>query len=366
MSLPAYRHALIFGAVSLSLACSADLTDHATSPLTAPSFARGPYEVADKSITLRPGNTRQLEATKSANGKPVPDPSVSWTSADAAVATVSATGLVTAVKYGRTIVSATRGVFRVDVVVNVTCPIGVLPVGETHGEITPDDCLFTVAERRSDYYSVASANGEVIGILSTGVPGITGVKQETVDPATGTVFGSRIVGARYRVISNGDPLQFYISGRDGNHFGAYTITRSVDADTHTCSQISFVVPGASFNAHLQPSNSCAYNIRYSPYPEVIGKPINTHRYWARLEPKEYTVTIGGVTSGFNPAVTIFPNIFGAGPIAQSIDGPNPQPARSVTFTPSAAGYYLIEISAGRFVGGQWTVQAGSFSLSLTR
>lgn len=364
MSFAIFRQPLIFAVASVSLACSADLTDHATSPLAAPSFARAPYEIAVESITLRPGNTYQLEATKTANGKPVPDPSVSWGSANTAVATVSATGLVTAVKSGRTTVSATRGALRVDVVVNVTCPVGVLPVGITHGEITADDCLFTVAERRSDYYSVASANGEVIGILSTGLSGITGIKQEALDPATGTVFGSRIVGPGYRVISNGDPLQFFISGRDGNHFGAYTITRSVDAETHTCARLTFVVRGASFNAHLQPSNSCAYNIRYSPYPEVMGKPINTHRYWARLEPKEYTVTISGLTDSFNPAVTIFPNIQGAGPIAQSVDGSGT--TRSLTFTPSAEGYYLIEISAGRFVGGIWTVQSGTFSLSLTR
>lgn len=366
MSLPVSRQALIFAAAFLSLACSADLTDPATSPLAAPSFAQAPYEVTDESITLRPGGTRQLAATKTANGKAVPDPSVSWSSADASVATVSATGLVTGVKHGRTVVSATRGVLRVDVVVNVTCPVGVLPVGVTQGEITPDDCLFTFAGRRSDYYAVASGNGEVIGILSTGVRGITGIKQETVDPATGTVFASRAVGPRYRVISNGDPLQFYISGFNGDHFGAYTVTRSVDTETFTCNQLTFVVPGASFNANLQPSNSCAYNILYSPYPEVIGKQINTHRYWAKLEAKEYTVAIGGLTSSFNPAVTIFPNILNAGPIAQSIDGPGTQSARSVTFTASTAGYYLIEISSGRFVGGEWTIQSGPFSLSLTR
>jgi hypothetical protein len=55
------------------------------------------------------GETQQLTATVTENGEPVPSPSLSWTSSDAGVATVSQTGLVTSAGQGSAEITATFG-----------------------------------------------------------------------------------------------------------------------------------------------------------------------------------------------------------------------------------------------------------------
>lgn len=355
----------------LAAACSSENIETVTAPNSnraAANASEPPYQVNATSIELRTGNSFQLLATKSANGKSVPDPSVTWSSDDLSIASISSDGLVTALRQGVTVVSALRGSHRVEVPVAVRCPVAPLPVGLTAGTITQDDCLFNVAGRRSDYYSVASPNGVVMGFIATGLVGIAGVKAETLDPSVGTVYGSRTIGSRFRVIGNGDPLQFFLSGLDSTKLGAYSLTRAIDAQPHTCNQLTYVVPGASFAGILTPANSCVYSVQFSPVSQAIGKPLNTHRYWIRLAAgKSYTVSVGGLTNSFDPAITIFPNILNGSPVAQSVPGASAVPSRSVTFTPSSEGYYLVEIASGRFIDNlvTWSVQTGSYTMSVS-
>lgn len=375
MSLKKSSALLLSSTILLTAACSADLTsvDMNGRGLEAAASAEAPFETSDATVELALGDTHQLDLTKLANGKDVPMTSVKWSSSNELVASVTDGGLVTAVGGGEALVSATRGIHVVSVTIRVSsCGVTPLPVGTTNGEVTAFDCWFAAGNRFGDYYSVAAANGEVMRFQTGGIAGVTGIKAATLDLATGTVFGSRSMGATYRVIGNGDPLQFYVSGATSTTFGAYSITRSVDPQAHSCGTFTFVVPGASFAADMQPTNACHYNVAFTNFPPALGKPIIAHRYWIRVDAiKPYTVTVGGVSFDFDPAVTIFPNILNAPPVASALpDGNAPSSTRSVTFTPPALGYYLIEVSTGTFRGGiapeNWVNHTGPFTVSVSR
>lgn len=381
---PFMNKCAIVTAVALVAGCSTDGPSTPTSLVfsNAQASLEAPYQVSASKIEIEAGQSYQLEATKAANGKLVPETSIRWITADPSIATISDAGRVTGVSEGQTVVSAVRGAHQVDVQVQVGCVIGVLPLGTTTGEITKDDCLFhPVPGRRTDYYRFTLANGEVNSFVVTAeFIGPFGVKAETVNPRIGTVFGSRNLSVlngmtnRMRVIGNGDLLQFFLSGNNGapDSFGAYSITRSVQTQAHGCGMSTFVVPGASFATTLNQANSCVYNVAFTNFPPALGKPLHAHRYWVRLdELKPYTITINGLSNTFDPALTVFPNIFAAPPVAQSFPTGGAQSTRSVTFTPPARDYYLIEVASGRFIGdpsnpANWANETGSFTLSVSR
>ncbi len=360
-------------AVLLLAGCSTDAPLAPTPSLDTPALAAAPFETSATAVALAIGDTHQVSLTQLGSGRDLPIASLRWSSSNELVATVSSSGLVSAVGAGEAVVSVTRGIHVASVAVRVTsCRVTPLDVGTTTGAITPFDCYFEPAGRYSDYFSVSSPNGQVMRLVATGIVGVTGVKAATTDLAAGTVYGSRLVGAPFRLIGNGDPLQFFLSGMNATTFGSYSVTRSVDTETHTCSMRTYVMPGATFAADLQVSNACRYNIAFTEFPPALGKPLLAHRYWVRVEElKPYTITVGGLSASFDPAVVVFPNIVGAAPVAYAAgNGQVPAPTRSATFTPTALGYYLIEISTGRFSGGiadeNWVNDTGPFTVSVSR
>ena len=68
--------------------------------------------------TIKLGTTKQVTATVTPDN--ATDKKVVWTTADANIATVDATGLITPVAEGSTKVTATSGTASADVVVTVT------------------------------------------------------------------------------------------------------------------------------------------------------------------------------------------------------------------------------------------------------
>lgn len=341
---------------------------------TAPSFDavaslqtadHAPFEVSASTVTLQPGDSEQLTVRKVANGQVVPETSVSWSSSDPAVATVSDAGLVTAVAAGEATISVTRGVHRVDVAVTVSgCAVRPLPLGVFSGELTAQDCPF-VSGRPADFFAVGTTAGQILEFEVTGMDARVGFKEATLDPRGGRDFGS-VKYAPLRVIANGGPLQVYV--RSGNDtFGSYTLRRSAPTEAHDCAVYNFVTPGASFSTTVTDANACHYPVRYSPVPEAIGKPLVAHGFNILLtELKPYTVTITGLTDSFDPALTVFGN---TGVVAQAVPGPLPTAGtRSVTFTPATAGYYYIEVSGGRFIDAMltWDAQKGPYHMTISQ
>ena len=97
---------------------------------TTPPVAVASIDVAPSPLSVTAGLTSQLSATtKSAAGATLTGRSVSWSSADQTIATVSTSGLVTGVKAGSTTVTATSEGVHKDVAVTVTAaPIASIDV----------------------------------------------------------------------------------------------------------------------------------------------------------------------------------------------------------------------------------------------
>ena len=354
-------------AAILATGCGVDLSPVApsSSDMVAPSAVGAPYGVDASAIQLSPGSTHQLTARHVANGHAAPDSSLTWTTANSSVATVSQNGLVTAVSGGQTTVAAIRGVHRVEVTVTVTgCGAGPLAMGTTTGALTADDCALA-GGHFADFFSLGTAPGEIIELEASGVSGAIGYKEATLDPRAGATYAVLPVGARLRIISNGGRLQAFVRGSPGT-LGAYSITRSSPAEAHDCAAYNFVTPGASFGTTITSANACHYAVQYSPVAEAIGKPLVAHGFNIYLsELKPYTVTITGLSDSFDPALTVFRR----GVVAQAAPGPLPSPgSRSVTFTPASAGYHYIEVAGGRFIDGlvTWEAQTGSYHLTVSQ
>lgn len=350
----------------LTAACAPDSTivEPAATSLDAPALASAPYEVNATSVALRVGATYQLEATKLPNGKDAPDGSITWSSADPAVATVSSTGLVTGVAAGQTLVSATRGAHRVDVAITVGCAVSPLGIGTASAELTTDDCEFPEG-RLADFFSFNTVPGEAVELTVSGLSGWLGLRQASADPTAGASHGIGLAAYTVRVVGNGGPLHAFFSGFAGEQ-GAYSITRAASTEAHRCGAYNFLIPGASFSAAVTTANACHFNVAFSPVPEAIGKPLAAHWFTMYLnEVKPYTITITGLTDSFDAALTVF---HAGAVVAQAVPGALPSPgSRSVTFTPAAAGYYSVEVSGGRFIDNleTWEMQTGPYQMTIT-
>ena len=122
------------------------------------------------------------------------------------------------------------------------------------------------------------------------------------------------------MVSNGTPLQLFVSGQDGTQFGDYALVRGSEAVAHSCDTDTYVMPGVSFSQPLTQDNSCHVTIQFSPFPPAVGKPLLAHYYGVMLEAgRSYTIAIGGVSTSFDAGLTIF-----AGGVAGQ-DVPNDSP-----------------------------------------
>ncbi len=362
--------------VTAATACAGDLT-------TSPAIARdaslasiSTLPVSPASLSLRAGDVAQLTATPvNPQGTAVAQKSVAWATTNAAVATVSSTGLVSAIAAGSAEIVVTRGAHETRVPVTVD-GCGVVAGGMAiTGAISTIDCLLTLSNgvtRYSDYYRVTIPNGEVQRFtIASGFAAIYGIKEDTPDPRLGLVHGSTTSGGgvAFRVVGNGEPVQLFVSGANATQLGNYAVTRSVVADAHVCEDYDFILPGATFTTTLTAANACPGTVQFSPFPDAIGKPLLLHAYSFKARAGvTYTLTLSGLTPAFNPAFTLFgfdPATQSLFVIGQSVGAY--QPVRSLTFSVSADQYVYPEVASGNPDGnGGWATPAGSYTLSVSR
>jgi hypothetical protein len=126
--------------------------------------------VTPPSATLEAGQSRQLGATaKDYAGNPLFDRDVSWTTSDAAVATVSPTGLVTALAAGTAILEATSESKHAAVALTVTAPIDTeitLTIASPVARTTVGDTMTVIATVQS-LYPIVSVTASVGGQPAT-------------------------------------------------------------------------------------------------------------------------------------------------------------------------------------------------------
>jgi uncharacterized protein YjdB len=198
VSLPPGRDVVSVLLLLFALAC-ADTTE------PDPPVMVGVVEVTGSPSTLQVGQTVQLSATvRSTTDSVLTDRTVSWSSNASAMATVSTTGLVTAVSPGTVVISAATGgvsgdftvtVIPVPVgVVEVTPPAATILVGASQGltAVTKSAAGAPLPGRSVSWSSLAPAvatvngSGLVTGV-SQGVAEVTATSEGVSDTATVTV-----------------------------------------------------------------------------------------------------------------------------------------------------------------------------------
>jgi uncharacterized protein YjdB len=143
-------------------------------------------DVAPTSVSLNPGQTSQLTATAYDASNNVLVRPVTWSSGDASVATVSATGLVTAVALGTATISATSGgVTGTSLITVALVPVASVSVTPGAPRLAPNDTLRLTATAFDGTGNVisgrpttwASSNNSIATVSTTGL--VTAVSQTT-------------------------------------------------------------------------------------------------------------------------------------------------------------------------------------------
>jgi hypothetical protein len=340
-------------------------TEHTVGPAyffgpTGTTFAQ-PVTIAIKYDTTQlPAYTDKaaLRVARLTNGK--------WVPLTESVVVDSATNTVRA---------ATRSFSGYGVVREPCLPLAA-GTGSIVGQISSDDCLFTTAGRRSDYYTLRPSNGEVIILTGSGpLDGLFGLKEATADPSLGTVWNSNAaITSQLRLLSNGDPLQLFVSGRDSTKLGNYSFVRTGGTSqtvAHECVTSSNgksyigMMPGTEMRGTMAVTNSCEVIIQFSPNPAAIGKPLLVHNYPVRLlGGRQYTIT----GTGFAPQSSLTAFRLGtAGVAGQDVSTGT---TRTFTITPASTAYYSLEIGSGGFQNanstGGWIQPAFTYTVSVSR
>ncbi len=156
------------------------------------------------------GTTRQLLAgPQNADGRFVPGQSVTWSSSNEGVVSVSSTGLATAVSAGNAVISATAGGVTGTTEMKVRFPVGQVTVSPAGGTIRREGAIQlsaaivdqggTARTNRSVTWAslnptvaTVSASGLVSGVTD-GQAVITATSEGVSGQATITVFGSPVI-----------------------------------------------------------------------------------------------------------------------------------------------------------------------------
>ena len=224
--------------------------------------------VAPNTASLRTGGTSQHTATLDASNCTTA-PTVLWSTGDAGVATVSNTGLVTAVAAGATTISATVGSVSGAVNVTVTAAVATVSTSLSQSVVFVGTTLRPVATA-----STRAAGGTVV-TGRTVTWSSTNTAVATVDSSTGVVTPVAVGTANIRATSEGITGQsaFTVSAMPtaNNRFGfAWNQLPAAPVDS-VYSPLSLYTANASGGAvTIRRTAAGAYTVRFDGAANVAG------------------------------------------------------------------------------------------------
>jgi alpha-tubulin suppressor-like RCC1 family protein len=231
-----------------------------------------------------------------------------------------------------------------------------LTAGSNAETLVAEDCSLQFGDItvRSQYFDFSLTETTAIDFQWSGEMDFTaGLKEDTEDARTGTVWGS-FAGTeangretRLRTILPAGSYQLFLSGRNESQLGRYDLTptvTSVAAITagQPCNTFTLLVPETTVQgAKLdQGEGDCVSTIQFSPDPSFIGRPLLLERYVVRLPAgKTFNATVSGVDGGMAPTLSVF---VGNQLVGQKI--PDGSSQLSVQIEPTALTYYALEVS----------------------
>ena len=247
--------ALILGATVVVVgSCGGD-----SGGVTTPDPVIARIDVTAPVTTLSPGQTAQLSAVAKTSAGAVVAGSPSWSSSANAVATVNASGVVTAVAAGAVTITATRGgisgaaaltvivaggtVATVNVALSdVTIPIG-FSAQATVSARDANNALVALGNRSLTWSSTNTAVATVSssGVITTGGIGSTQIRASVVEGTT-TVVGN----ATFTVVANADAKATVDVSMPGLTFSPADIVLKVNGT------VRFIFPSLAHNAVFTP------------------------------------------------------------------------------------------------------------------
>ena len=218
----------------------------ATATVTVAQVAAA-VSLSDSALTFASlADTTQLTATATdGNGETIPSPAITWTTSNDTVATVSSTGLVTAITNGTAVITATSGSASATASVTVAQVAATLSLSDSTLKFysLPDTTQLTA--------TVADANGEVIDgatvtwatsaasvvtVSSTGLVTSVGDGSATIIATSGSVsaIASVTVTSLFFLAPNGVTVICSSAGvGDTGHVGGVTYTKRSKAQITT-------------------------------------------------------------------------------------------------------------------------------------
>jgi hypothetical protein len=141
-------------------------------------------------------------------------------------------------------------------------------------------------------------------------------------------------------VSDGGTFEVFVSAVVGSTGGAYTLTAAASAFGDYFCETGFVGTPVTFDLVISDANSCAGTIEFGPF---VGQPLQYHYWYARLEAgRTYRVQATNLTDATVALFVINADFVTDENLALD-DGTN-APSRTITFVPSADGYYYFEVS----------------------
>ena len=163
----------------------------------------GTVSVSPSTVTLNPGQTSPLSATvRDANGGTMANAQVSWTSSNSGVATVTSSGVVTAMAPGSATITASSGGVSGSATVTVApLPVGTVSVSPSTVTLNPGQTSTLTATVRdanggtmtNAQVSWTSSNSAVATVTSSGVVTAVASGSATIRASSGGVSGTATV-----------------------------------------------------------------------------------------------------------------------------------------------------------------------------
>jgi hypothetical protein len=249
------RSLFALGVLAGLAACGDDVS--VTEPVITPAVTG--ITVSPDAATLIKGQTAQLSAVVTTNDASVAK-TVNWASSNAAVASVSATGLVTALTPGAATITATSTAdanFRAGAQITVTgSGVRSIRVSPDNAIVATGATLQLVANVDADAgvartVTWTSSNTAVATVSETGV--VTGVTAGTVTISAASTVDATVTGAAAITVRNPVPATISISSvtfgtlntpvNENNVFGQIEVTLNVDPGDQIISKVDVLIDG---------------------------------------------------------------------------------------------------------------------------
>lgn len=257
-------------------------------------------------------------------------------------------------------------------------PRSLQPLAGTRSEtLAVDDCRFESGSvvRRSQYFRFTLAETTPFSMTwSSGMDFVVGLKEDTEDPALGTVWGSAAGTeangrqAAFGAILPAGSYQLFFSGADSTQLGPYTLataSRTVAQATSGlgCTGYNLLVPGTTVSGLKLSAaeGDCRTTVRFNPDPQWIGRPLVLENHLVRLLPgQSYQVRAELPPGSWNSALTVY----SGGQVRAQQFSAGSRSTLSVDLTPPALAHYQIEVSVSPPLGQNEVPEMG-YSLSVS-